>query len=76
MPMSLLMALGCESYAEKAVQNALLQGSSPEDIDTALRTIAVVQKLDCFNRQFGGEAARLEKPLAAARKALEQAARP
>jgi hypothetical protein len=74
-PMSMLIALGCDTCTEKAVQYALSQGSSPGDVDAALRTIAVVQKLDCFNHQFGGDAAaRLEKPLAAARKALEQAA--
>ena len=76
-PVSILIALGCEGCAEKAVQWALAQGSSPEDVDAALRTVAVLQKLDCFNRQFGADvASRLEKPLAAARKALDQAARP
>ena len=72
-PISVLIALGCDRCAEKAVQWAMAQGSSREDIDAALRTVAVIQKLDCFNRQFGGDvAARLERPLAAARQALDQ----
>jgi len=73
-PIGMLISLGCENCAEKAVQWALAQGSSREDVDAALRTIAVVQKLDCFNQQFGSDvASRLGKPLEAARRALEQA---
>lgn len=73
-PIAVVTVLGCEKCAEEAVGWALQQGSSFDDVDRALRTVAAMQKLDCFNQQFGGEAAsRLEKPLAAARKALEQA---
>jgi hypothetical protein len=34
---------------------ALEQGSSFEDIDRALRTVAAMEKLDCFKAQFGPE---------------------
>lgn len=75
MPLGMLIALGCETCAAQAVQWALAQGSTPRDVDAALRTVATVQRLDCFNHQFGPETfGRMEKPLAAARRALEQAA--
>jgi hypothetical protein len=73
-PIGVLTVLGCEKCAGVAVGWALQQGSSFEDIDRALRTVAAMQKLDCFKGQFGPEvAARMEKPLAAAKEALEQA---
>lgn len=74
MPIGMLAVLGCETCAGEAVAWALQQGSSTEDVERALRTIAAMQKLDCFKQQFGPDAAaRLEKPLAAARKVLQQA---
>ena len=73
-PIGVLAALGCEKCAGEAVAWALQQGSSAGDIERALRTVAAMQGLDCFKQQFGADAAaRLEKPLAAARKALQQA---
>jgi hypothetical protein len=73
-PIGVLTVLGCEKCSAEAVGWALQQGSSFEDIDRTLRTVAAMQKLDCFKGQFGPEAAtRMEKPLAAAREALEQA---
>jgi alkylhydroperoxidase/carboxymuconolactone decarboxylase family protein YurZ len=73
-PIGVLVALGCEKCAGEAVTWALQQGSSTEDIDRALRTLASMQTLDCFKLQFGADAAaRLEKPLVAARHVLEQA---
>ena len=75
MPVGMLIALGCETCAGQAVQWALAHGSSPQDVEAALRTVAVVQKLDCFREKFGGEvAARMAKPLAAARAAAGLAA--
>jgi hypothetical protein len=72
-PIAVVSVLGCETCAEKTVAWALQHGSSKEDIERALRTVAAMQKLDCFKGQFGPDAiARLEKPLAAARRALEQ----
>ena len=69
-PVGMLIVLGCETCAGEAVQWALANGSSPQDIEAALRTVAAVQKLDCFREKFGGEvAARMAKPLAAARAA-------
>lgn len=73
-PIGVLAALGCEKCASEAVVWALEQGSSIEDVDRTLRTLAAMQTLDCFKQQFGNDApARLEKPLAAARQVLEQA---
>jgi hypothetical protein len=72
-PIGVLAALGCEKCTGEAVAWALQQGSSAEDIDRALRTVDAIRTLDCFKQQFGADAAaRLEKPLAAARKVLEQ----
>jgi len=73
-PIGVVAVLGCETCAGEAVAWALQQGSSTEDVERALRTIAAMQKLDCFKQQFGPDAAaRLEKPLVAARKVLQQA---
>jgi hypothetical protein len=73
-PIGVLTVLGCEKCSAEAVNWALQQGSSFDDIERALRTVAAMQKLDCFKNQFGPEvAARMEKPLAAAREALAQA---
>jgi hypothetical protein len=70
-PIGVVIALGCETCAEKVVAWALDQGSSFEDVERALQTVAAMQKLDCFKETFG--AAPIEKPLAAARRTLEQA---
>jgi hypothetical protein len=73
-PIGILAVLGCEKCAEEAIGWALQQGSSFEDIDRTLRTVAAMQKLDCFSQQFGPEVvSRMEKPLAAANRALQQA---
>jgi hypothetical protein len=73
-PIGVLTVLGCEKCSAEAVTWALEQGSSFEDIERALRTVAAMEKLDCFKAQFGPEVAlRMQKPLAAAREALEQA---
>jgi hypothetical protein len=73
-PISVLAVLGCEKCSAEAVNWALQQGSSFDDIERTLLTIAAMQKLDCFKEQFGPEVAtRIEKPLAAAKEALAQA---
>jgi hypothetical protein len=73
-PIGMVVVLGCEKCAEEVVAQALKQGSSFQDIDRALRTVAQVQHLECFNQTFGPDVAgRMEKPLAAARRALQQA---
>jgi hypothetical protein len=73
-PIGVLTVLGCEKCSAEAVNWALQQGSSFEDVERTLRTVAAMQKLDCFKNQFGPEVnARMEKPLAAAREALAQA---
>lgn len=73
-PIGVLTVLGCEKCSAEAVNWALQQGSSYEDIERTLRTVAAMQKLDCFKAQFGPEVvSRLEKPLAAAKAALDEA---
>ena len=73
-PIGVLTVLGCEKCSAEAVNWALQQGSSFDDIERTLRTVAAMRKLDCFKEQFGPEvASRLEKPLAAAQEALDQA---
>jgi hypothetical protein len=73
-PIGILTVLGCEKCSAEAVNWALQQGSSYEDIERTLKTVAVMQKLDCFKSQFGPDVnARMEKPLAAAKEALAQA---
>ncbi len=73
-PIGVLTVLGCEKCSAEAVNWALQQGSSFEDVERTLRTVAAMQKLDCFKAQFGPEVAvRMEKPLSAAKEALEQA---
>jgi hypothetical protein len=73
-PIGVLTVLGCEKCSAEAVNWALQQGSSFEDIERTLQTVAAMQKLDCFKDQFGAEVnTRMEKPLAAAKEALAQA---
>ena len=73
-PVAVLTVLGCEKCAEEATNWALKQGSSPDDIERVLRTVAAMQNLECFKQQFGPDVvARMEKPLAAARHALQLA---
>jgi len=64
---------GREPCAEKIVKGALQQGSSWHDIDKTLQIVAGLQKLDCFAKAAGPEVlARMEKPLAAGRRTLQQ----
>ena len=73
-PIGVLTVLGCEKCSAEAVKWALQQGSSFDDVERTLRTVAVMQKLPCFKDQFGPEvSARMEKPLLAAREALAEA---
>ena len=73
-PIAVVVAGGCESCAEKMVKQALAQGSSWEDIYLTLRALADMQKRDCVLKALGPEVvARMEKPLAAGRRTLEQA---
>jgi hypothetical protein len=73
-PIGVLTVLGCEKCSAEAVNWALQQGSSFDDVERTLRTVATMQKLDCFKEQFGSEVnTRIEKPLAAAKEALAQA---
>ncbi len=73
-PIAVVIVGGCEPCAEKMVTQALAQGSSWQDIDETLRILADMQKRKCVLQALGSEVvARLERPLAAGRRTLEQA---
>jgi hypothetical protein len=73
-PIVMVIVGGCEPCAEKMVTRAVEQGSSLQDIDKTLRIIANMQKQDCFAKPVGRNVvARMEKPLSAGWKTLQQA---
>jgi hypothetical protein len=73
-PIAMVIVGGCEPCAEKMVTRALKQGSSWQDIDKTLRIAANMQRLDCFAGAVGADVvARMEKPLAAGRRTLQEA---
>jgi len=73
-PIAVVVVGGCEPCAEKTVTQALAQGSSWRDVDETLRILAAMQKQPCVIQALGVDTvARMEKPLAAGRKVLEQA---
>lgn len=73
-PIAVVVVGGCEPCAEKMVTQALAQGSSWQDIDQTLRILADMQKRECVIKSLGPEVvARMEKPLAAGRRTLQQA---
>ncbi len=73
-PIAVVVVGGCEPCAEKMVKQALANGSSSHDIDQTLRILADMQKRSCVKEALGeAVVARMEKPLAAGRKTLEQA---
>ena len=74
-PIVMVIVGGCEPCAESTIKRALQQGSSWEDIDKTLQIVANMQRLDCFAKAVGPDVvARMEKPLAAGRRTLQQAA--
>ena len=73
-PIAVVIAAGCESCAVKMVTQALAQGSSWRHIQKTLGIVDHMQKLDCLAEAVGEEVvARMEKPLAAGKKTLQQA---
>ena len=73
-PIVVVIVGGCEPCAEKMVKQALSQGSSWQDVDQTLRILTDMQKRDCVAKALGPDVvARMEKPLAAGRKTLQQA---
>ena len=73
-PIAVVVVGGCEPCAEKMVKQALAQGSSWEDVDQTLRILADMQKRECVAKALGPEVvARMEKPLAAGCRTLQQA---
>ena len=74
-PIAMVIVGGCEPCAEKMVTRALKEGSSWQDIDKTVRIVASTKTLDCFAKAVGAEVVgRMEKPLAAGRRALQEAA--
>jgi carboxymuconolactone decarboxylase family protein len=73
-PIAVVVVGGCEPCAEKMVKQALAQGSSWQDVDETLRILDDMQKRQCVIQALGPETiTRMEKPLAAGRRTLEQA---
>ncbi len=73
-PIAMVIVGGCEPCAESMVNRALKQGNSWQDIDKTLRIVAGTQALECFAKAVGPDViARMEKPLAAGRRTLEEA---
>ncbi len=73
-PIAVVVVGGCEPCAEKMVTQALAQGSSWQDVDETLRIVDDMQKRQCVIQALGPETvARMEKPLAAARRTLDSA---
>jgi AhpD family alkylhydroperoxidase len=73
-PIAVVVVGGCEPCAEMMVTQALAQGSSWQDVDETLRILADMQKRKCVMQALGPETiARMEKPLAAGRRTLDQA---
>jgi Carboxymuconolactone decarboxylase family len=73
-PIAVVIVGGCEPCAQKMVTQALAQGSSWQDVDETLRILAEMQKRQCVTQALGPETtARMEKPLAAGRRTLDQA---
>ncbi len=73
-PIAVVIVGGCEPCAEKMVKQALAQGSSWQDIDQTLQILADMQKRQCVIQALGADTvARMEKPLAAGRRTLDEA---
>ncbi len=73
-PIAVVVVGGCETCAEKMVAQALAQGSSWEEVDQTLRILAAMQKRQCVMQALGADVIqRMDKPLAAGRRTLEQA---
>ncbi len=73
-PIAVVIVGGCEPCAEKMVKQALAQGSSPQEVETTLQILADMRKRQCVIQALGPETtARMEKPLAAGRRTLDQA---
>jgi hypothetical protein len=73
-PIAVVVVGGCEPCSEKMVTQALEQGSSWEDVEETLRILDDMRKRECVIAALGPETiARMEKPLAAGRRTLDQA---
>lgn len=73
-PIAVVVVGGCEPCAEKMVKQALARGSSFQEVDQTLRILADMQKRECVIQALGQDVvARMENPLAAGRKTLQNA---
>ena len=74
LPIAVVIAAGCESCAERAVQSALRQGCAKPSIERTLRIVAHLRARDCFVEAVGPEVvARMEKPLLTGQRTLRGA---
>lgn len=72
-PIVMVIVGGCETCAEELVTRALQEGSSWQDIDKTLRIVADMQGRECFANAVGADVvARMEKPLLAGRRTLQE----
>lgn len=72
-PIAVVVVGGCEPCAERMVTQALAQGSLWEDVEETLNILAAMQKRECVIQALGTETvAKMEKPIAAGRRTLEQ----
>jgi hypothetical protein len=74
-PIAVVIAAGCEECAEKMVRRALQEGASPRLVRRTLAVVAQLRANECLTKAVGKEVvARMEKPIEAGRRALQQAA--
>jgi hypothetical protein len=70
-PIAVVIAAGCEPCSQRMVERALAQGSSRKHIQKVVGIVASMQKLECLADAVGPDVlARMEKPLAMARRTL------
>jgi alkylhydroperoxidase/carboxymuconolactone decarboxylase family protein YurZ len=73
-PIAVVIAAGCQPCARRMVTKALSQGSAKRHVQKVLAIVGHMQRQDCLGQAVGPAAlARMEKPLAAAKRALAAA---
>ena len=71
-PIAVVIAVGCEPCAKRAVERALRQGVPVREIQRVLATVGHLRSLDCFSSAVGPDIlARMDQPLASAKMTLE-----
>jgi hypothetical protein len=76
-PLAVVIAGGCEPCAESMVRRAVENGTADHLVARTLAIVADLRLRECFAGAVGPEVvARMERPLAAARRALQELAGP